>query len=440
MTYELRPTSYDLKRGYMLVIRGGVTAPKGFFASGIKAGIKKSMRRDLALLYSEVPAIAAAAFTTNRIQASPVKVSKHHLSGKLHQAIIVNSGNANCANGKAGDRDASLMAKYTAEALALDKKETLVASTGIIGKYLPIENIRKHIPGLAGELSEKGSSSFAEAIMTTDTVKKEMALNVKIGNSKIVIGGASKGVGMIYPELAVEKHPSTSLRIVPNKRKRVEGHATMLAFITTDASITKRMLEIALGEAINESFNMISVDGDMSTNDSCFIMANGLAGNKKIESKNKAYYTFLGGLKFLTAELSKKMVKDGEGATKFVQIEVTGAKSYADAKMVGRKVSTSSLLKSCVYGEDPNWGRIAAACGASGVKFNPDRVDIYLGGVKVMLNGASVKNYDREKTRKLFKKDDIYIKVDLKEGKYMAKAWTCDLSLEYVRINAEYST
>lgn len=406
----------------MIVIRGGVTSPKGFLASGIKAGIKKSGRRDLALLYSEVPAIAAAAFTTNRIQASPVKVSKRHLSGKLHQAIIVNSGNANCANGRIGDRDALVMTKYIAEAMGLGNKEVLVASTGIIGKYLPMEKIRKHIPGLMGELSEDGSGAFVEAIMTTDTVKKEMALSVKIGNSKIVIGGASKGVGMIYPELAVEKH------------------ATMLAFITTDASITKRMLSSALGEAINESFNMISVDGDMSTNDSCFIMANGLAGNKKIESKDKAYYTFLRGLKFLTAELSKKIVRDGEGATKFVQIEVAGAKSYADAKMVGRKVSTSSLLKSCVYGEDPNWGRIAAACGASGVKFNPDRVDIYLGGVKVLSNGASVKNYDREKTRRLFKKDDIYIKVDLKDGKYMAKAWTCDLSLEYVRINAEYST
>ena len=406
----------------MRIIKGGVTSPKGFLASGVKAGIKRSGRDDLALLYSEVPAVAAAAFTTNRFQASPVKVSKIHLKNKEHQAIIVNSGNANCANGSIGDQDALKMTKFIAQVLLIDKKEVLVASTGIIGKYLPLEKIERAIPELLDELSETKGSYFAKAIMTTDTVKKEMAVKVRLGKVTVTIGGACKGVGMIYPIMKTERH------------------ATMLCFLTTDAAITKKMLGASLDEAIGGSFNMISVDGDMSTNDSCFVLADGLAGNRPITSKGKDYYKFTEALRFAASELAKKLARDGEGATKFMEIAVTGARSEEDAKAVARKISTSNLLKCACFGEDPNWGRIVAAAGASSVEFDPDKVDIYLGNLKALSNGMSVKSLDKNKAHKLFAKRDVYIKVDLKSGEKSATAWTCDFSKEYVAINSEYST
>ncbi|MDD5495609.1 MAG: bifunctional glutamate N-acetyltransferase/amino-acid acetyltransferase ArgJ [Candidatus Omnitrophica bacterium] len=407
----------------MIIVKGGVTAAKGFLASGVRAGIKKSGRKDLALIYSEEPAVASGAFTTNRFQASPVKLSRVYLKNGKHQAIIVNSGNANCANGSSGDKNALYMAYLASCGLCLKRREVLVASTGIIGRPLPIEKIDDGIIDLVEGLSKEGGDDFAEAIMTTDTVKKESAVKIKLKNGCIVtIGGACKGVGMIYPVLNTERH------------------ATMLCFFTTDAAISKKMLARALEEAMDTSFNMISVDGDMSTNDSCFIMANGLAGNKKITSAGRDYAIFTDALKFLATELAKKMVADGEGATKFVEIEVTNAKSEREARVIARKVSTSNLLKCCVYGEDPNWGRVAASCGASGVEFDPDKVDIYLGPIKVLNNGASVRNFDKEKARKVFKKHDINIKVDLKSGRYKAKSWTSDLSKEYVAVNSEYST
>lgn len=406
----------------MIIIKGGVTSPKGFLASGVKAGIKKSGRDDLALLYSEVPAVAAAAFTTNRFQASPVKVSRAHLKLKNHQAIIANSGNANCANGAVGDRDAVMMCEFIGQSLLLDKREVLVASTGIIGHYLPLEKIEKALPDLVGELSESGGTKFAQAIMTTDTVKKELAVKLNLSGATVTIGGACKGVGMIYPVIKTERH------------------ATMLCFLTTDAAITKEMLSSALAEAMDDSFNMVSVDGDMSTNDSCFIMANGLAKNEKIDEKGKDYRKFTEALKLAAGELAKKLAMDGEGATKFIEINVAGAGSVPDARAIARKISVSSLFKCCVYGEDPNWGRVVAAAGASGIDFDPDKVDVYLGTVKAMSGGMSVKDFDREKARSLFKKKDVKIKIDLKSGRYSATAWTCDFSKEYVAINSEYST
>ncbi len=441
----------------MIVIKGGVASPKGFLASGVKAGIKKSGRADLALLYSEVPAAAAAAFTTNRFQASPIKVSKAHLKAKEHQAVIVNSGNANCANGRIGDRDALKMTEFIGKILLLDKREVLVASTGIIGVYLPLEKIKKAIPELVGELSEAKGTRFAEAIMTTDTVKKELAVKIKLGKVTVTIGGACKGAGMVYPLMKTEKHPSTlrqaqyrpepfgRLRanaelVEAEQAKRAEEHATMLCFLTTDAAITKRMLGESLDEAIGDSFNMISVDGDMSTNDSCFIMANGLAKNRKINGKGSDYRKFTKALKLVTSELAKELARDGEGATKFMEISVTGAKDKKGAKAVARKISTSSLLKCAICGEDPNWGRIVAAMGSSGVNFDPDKVDVYLGNLKALSNGMSVKGFDKGKAHKLFTKRDIYIKVNLKSGLHKATAWTCDFSKEYVAINSEYST
>lgn len=406
----------------MKIIKGGVTAPKGFLAGGVKAGIKKSGKLDMALLYSEVPAVAAASFTTNRFKASPVKVSREHLKYKTHQAVIVNSGNANCANGRVGDKDAVTMAELAAKPLLLAKKEVLVASTGIIGHYLPIGKIEAAMPELIGELSGSKGSVFAETIMTTDTVKKELAVSLKLGASTVSIGGACKGVGMLYPDMKTERH------------------ATMLCFISTDASITKKMLSESLDESIGDSFNMVSVDGDMSTNDSCFVLANGLAGNKRIESKSADYRKFTEALKFLCRELAKKLAADGEGASKFVEITVRGAKAAKDARVIARKISTSSLLKCAICGEDPNWGRVVAAAGACGVDFDPDKVDVYLGNIKAMANGQSIKKFAREKARKLFHKKEVYITVDLKSGKSSAKAWTCDFTKEYVAINSEYST
>lgn len=406
----------------MIVVKGGITAPKGFLASGVRAGIKKSGRLDLALIYSEVPALAAASFTKNRFQASPVKISKVHLAGKTHQAIVVNSGNANCANGKTGDKDAEKMTRLIGDALLLNKKEVLVASTGIIGHYMPIKKIESAMPELVSELSGKNGSIFAESIMTTDAVKKELAVKIKLGSVTVTIGGACKGVGMLYPDMKTEKH------------------ATMLAFITTDVSITKKMLTSSINEAISDSFNMVSVDGDMSTNDSCFILANALAKNRCIESKDGNYKKFTEALKFLCKTLAKKLAEDGEGATKFIEILVTGAKNVNDAKILARKISTSNLLKCAVCGEDPNWGRVIAAAGAGGVDFDPDKVDVYLGSVKTLSNGQSIKSFDKEKAKKVFKQKNVFIKVDLKSGGSSAAAWTCDFTKEYVAINSEYST
>ena len=406
----------------MEIIKGGVTAPTGFVANGVKAGIKKSGNKDLALLYSEVPCVAAAAFTTNKFEASPVKISKLHIRNKMHQAVIVNSGNANCANGKVGDRYALFMAEYAAKSLRLDTREVLVASTGIIGCPLPIKNIKDKAAALAGGLSKDGGARFAETIMTTDTVRKEFAVKVKLGASVVTIGGACKGVGMLYPVLKTEKH------------------ATMLSFITTDTAISKGMLEEALAGSIEDSFNMVSVDGDMSTNDTCFLLANGMAGNKKITTKGADYKKFAAALKFVCVKLARMLAADGEGATKFIEIEVLSAKSDRDARAIARKISASNLLKCAVFGEDPNWGRIAAAAGAAGVDFDPAKADIYLGGMRALSGGVIAKGDNREKARIFFQAKDVKIAVNLNIGKYKATAWTCDFSKEYVAINSEYST
>jgi len=406
----------------VIIVKGGVATAKGFLANGLAAGIKKSGRPDLVLLYSEGPCAAAAAFTTNSFQASPVKISRAHMANATHRAIIANSGNANCANGKSGDRDAAIVVERLAAALGVGKRTVLTASTGIIGHDLPVKKIEKKIPELVLGLAADGGTRFAKAILTTDTVKKEMAVKVRLGKTVVTIGGACKGVGMIHPEMTVSKH------------------ATHLSFITTDAAISKKMLEAALQEAIEDSFNMISVDGDMSTNDTCFVLANGYAGNGKIASKNKDYRLFTDALKFLAKEMARMLARDGEGATKLVEIEVAGAKNKADAVKVARKVSTSNLLKCCIYGEDPNWGRVVASCGASGVAFDSGKVDVYFGDKKAVSNGGRIGSYDKEEVRKLFKKDEIRIKIDLKSGKHKATAWTCDFSEKYVKINAEYST
>jgi len=407
----------------MIIVNGGVTAPKGFLANGIRAGIKKSGNPDLALLYSEAPAAAAGVFTTNAFKASPVRLSIANLRNKTHRAIVVNSGNANCANGRQGDADALLMAACIAKGMALKAREVLVASTGIIGHRLPLKKIASKTPELILGLSIKGGSDLAGAIMTTDTVKKEMAVKVRLGGEVVTIGGAAKGVGMIHPLM-----------------NRSGRHATMLGFVTTDVSISKAMLEKALLDAADGSFNMISVDGDMSTNDSLFIMASGLAGNKKITGSGRDYRIFLDALKGLCAALAKMLAADGEGATKLIEINVVGAGDDEDARVIARKISTSNLLKCAIFGEDPNWGRVAASAGSAGVDFDPGRTDIYIGPAKVLSGGSSMKSFDKEKVRKYIKGKEVFIKVDLKSGRGSATAWTCDFSKEYVAINSEYFT
>ena len=404
------------------IITGGVTSPKGFLASGVCCGIKKSGKKDLALLYSQVPAEASGAFTTNSFAASPVRVSKRHLTARLHQAIIVNSGNANCANGRVGDRDAERMAHLAAKVLFLADEAVLVASTGIIGERLPIEKIGKAMPELVEGLSSRNGPLFAQTIITTDTVAKECCVKASIDGSLVTIGGAAKGVGMIYPLLETARH------------------ATMLCFITTDANISPSMLDRALGEAADGSFNMISVDGDMSTNDSLFILANALAGNKRIERADKYFIVFKDALRLLAQNLAVQIVSDGEGATKIIEVTVKGASHEVDARNIARKITASNLLKTCVYGEDPNWGRVIASMGASGSRFDPSKVDVYFSGTKVLAHGSRVEGINKGELRKLFKKDTIYIKVDLKSGSQSATAWTCDLSEEYVQINSAYST
>jgi glutamate N-acetyltransferase/amino-acid N-acetyltransferase len=413
----------SILRDEMIIVNGGVTAPKGFLASAIRAGIKKSGKPDLALLYSETPAVAAGVFTTNAFKASPVRLSIANLNNKTHQAIVINSGNANCANGRQGDADALAMAAYIAEGMALGKTEVLVASTGIIGHRLPVRKIEKKAPELIAGLSANGGSDLAEAIMTTDTVRKEIAVNFQLGGETVTIGGAAKGVGMIHPLM--------------NKAGR---HATLLGFITADVSISKPMIERALSSAADDSFNMISVDGDMSTNDSLFIMTNGLAGNRMITRAGKDYKIFLEALKGLCVSLAKKLAADGEGATKLIEIKVVGAKNDESARIIARKISTSNLLKCAIFGEDPNWGRVAAAAGSAGVDFDPGCTDIYLGKAKVLSRGSSMKSFDKEKARNFIMGNEVFIKVDLNSGKGSAIAWTCDFSQEYVTINSEYST
>jgi glutamate N-acetyltransferase/amino-acid N-acetyltransferase len=315
------------------------------------------------------------------------------------------------------------MAGFIARGMALGKSEVLVASTGIIGHRIPVKKIEMKVPELIAGLSLKGGSDLAGAILTTDTVKNEIAVKVKLGGGVITIGGAAKGGGMMHPLM-----------------KKAGRHATMLGFITTDVSMSKAMLEDALSKAADESFNMISIDGDMSTNDSVFIMANGLAGNSRITKTGKDYKIFLDALKCLCISLAKALAADGEGKTKLVEINVVGAKTAKRAKMIARKISTSNLLKCAIFGEDPNWGRVAASAGSAGVDFDPGRTDIYLGPAKVLSNGSSMTTFDKEKVREYIKGRKVFIKVDLKSGKSSATAWTCDFSQEYVTINAEYST
>ncbi len=394
---------------------GGVTRARGFFASAAWCGIKRK-NKDLCLIFSQVPAQAAGVFTTNKVKAAPVIVSKHHLAGGKAQAIIANSGNANCMTGKKGLIDAYKMAGAVAEALAIKMSGVLTASTGVIGKMLPIEKITSAVDTLTASLSAAGSGDAAKSLMTTDTVPKEAAVTFKLGSSVVNIGGVAKGAGMIHPDMA-----------------------TMLAFITTDAAVPAAALKKALKESVEASFNSITVDGDMSTNDCVLILANGMAGNRPVGSSGPAYEVFKKGLTAVCGELAEKIVRDAEGATKFVRVKIEKAANARDAKKAANAVATSPLVKTALYGGDPNWGRIAAAAGRSGADFSADRLDIYLGKVKVLSRGIPT-GADKGLLRRIMAQRDIEIRVVLNRGAAGAAVMTSDLSKKYIDINAHYTT
>lgn len=396
---------------------GGITAAQGFRASGLSAGLKRE-GKDLALIYSEVPGTAAAMFTTNRVQAAPLLVSKPRVQAGRLQAMIINSGNANACNGPAGLEDARAMGRLAAEALHIAEELVLVASTGVIGQRLPLEKVAAAVPRAAAELSTAGGQNAAEAIMTTDIVSKQAAVRFQpdAGELAVIIGGMAKGSGMIHPNMA-----------------------TMLAFITTDADIAAPDLQQALRGAVERSFNMISVDGDTSTNDTIAVLANGRSGAPVLVPGTARYACFEQALTALCIRLARMVARDGEGATRLLEVRIKGAPTERDARLAAKAIISSSLVKTAVFGNDANWGRIICAAGYSGAHFNPERFDVYLGDLPVAQDGGSI-TFDEERASAILAQDPVVITVDLRDGDGEAVAWGCDLSYDYVRINAAYRT
>jgi len=403
------------KKGFQ-VVKEGITFPKGIKAAGVKCGIRFN-KKDLALIYSEKAADAWGTFTTNKFKAAPLIVTEKNLSlskGKL-QAILINSGIANACTGEKGLKDAWEMANYVSQGLKINKEYVAVTSTGKIGEFLPLDKIKAGVEKAISCLNYAGGAEAAETILTTDTKKKEIAVCFKLGEQEVKIGGMAKGSGMIHPNMA-----------------------TMLGFITSDISIKGELLQKTLQQVIEKSFNMISVDGDMSTNDMVLLMANGLAGNRLIDKKDEDYYKFYQALHYVTEYLAKCIVKDGEGATKMIEVEVKNALSFAEAKNVAKAVINSPLVKTAIFGKDPNWGRILAAVGYSGVEVIPDKVDLYL-KEKIVENGQPL-NFSRQKVCEYLEfSDEVKIIIDLKMGEESATAWGCDLTYDYVKINTKYN-
>jgi len=404
----------------MKVIEGGITAPKGFMAAGVYAGIKKE-KKDMALIYSETSCVAAGTFTRNVVKAAPVKWDMDIVYNKSEaNAIICNSGIANACTGTIGLDYCKDSAKYLAEKLNINEDTVLVASTGVIGQQLPMDKIKKGIDLLIPELndSRRAGSLAAEAIMTTDTEAKEIAVTFDLDGVEVTIGGMCKGSGMIHPDMC-----------------------TMLGFLTTDAAITKEMLQEALSENIKDTYNMVSVDGDTSTNDTVLLMANGLAGNSLIHQKNESYKTFLAALNIVNTWLCKKIAGDGEGATALFEVKILGAETKDAAVSLAKSVVTSSLTKAAIFGHDANWGRILCAMGYAGTAFNPEKVDLYFesaaGKLKIIEDGVATGYSEAEATRVLSEPEVTAI-ADVKMGNMEATAWGCDLTYDYVKINADY--
>ena len=401
----------------MKFVENGVCAPQGFQASGIHVGVKThaAWKKDVALIVSDVDCAAAAMFTTNVVKAAPIHVDRKHLADGKARAIVANSGNANaCA--PQGEENAIKMCAAAAKAIGCPPEDVLVSSTGVIGQTLKVQVIEEGMPALYEALdhSVEASDAAAHAIMTTDTVKKEVAVETVIGGKTVRMGGIAKGSGMIHPNMG-----------------------TMLCFLTTDCAISPAMIRAALKEVVCKTFNRISVDGDTSTNDSCIVLANGLAGNVEITEQGADYRAFTEALMTLCTELARKMAADGEGATRLITVTVRGAATADDADAAARTVANSPLVKTAVYGHDANWGRVAAALGRSGARFNQEDVDIDILGLPVCRAGLVV-DFDEEEALRRFEEPEVAIEVDLHAGEESATMWTCDFSHEYVTINGDY--
>ena len=404
----------------MKLIDGGVCAAKGFTAAGVHCGIRKShTKRDLALIRSDVPCSAAAVYTTNLVKGAPLQVTKRHLEDGTAQAVICNSGNANTCNAD-GIEIAQQMCQLTAEALNIDPRDVVVASTGVIGQPLDIAPIRAGIPGLVSALSAEGSAAAAEGIMTTDTVLKEVAVEFELGGKLCHLGGIAKGSGMIHPNMA-----------------------TMLVFLTTDAAIAPEMLKQALSTDIQATFNMLSIDGDTSTNDMVTVLANGLSGNPLIAREGDDFAAFMQALNTVTVHLCRMIAGDGEGATKLLECKVEGATDLQTARRVAKSVICSSLLKAAMFGADANWGRVLCAIGYAGADVDVERVDVAFrspkGTIQVCKDGAGVP-FSEEVAKAILLEKEIEILVNLNSGDAASTAWGCDLTYDYVKINGDYRT
>jgi len=392
-------------------IKTGITYPDGFLVSGISCGIKKNKKKDLALIYSTKPSVAGGCFTTNQFKSYSLLLTQKNIKNPIY-AILINSGNANTCNGEENWKYTNLIIQKLGELLKIPPSSILMGSTGIIGKVLPYEKIISSLNTLVKNLSDKNSKKAAEAIMTTDTRKKEAEINTGIKGRKkeVVIGGMAKGAGMIYPNMA-----------------------TMLAFLTTDAVISQDALQMSLNEAIEDSFNMISIDNDQSTNDMVICLANGVAGNKTIHLDTPDYFKFSNAMKKICISLAKQIASDGEGAKKFIEVKVKGAWCSKDARRVAKKVVGSNLVKSAIAGGWPNWGRILSSIGSTNARINQRNIEIKLCGIPVYKGNPL--HFSEKKIRKLLTKKEIFIEIDLKRGNSEATAWGCDLTEEYVKIN-----
>ena len=398
---------------------GGVTAAAGFVAGGLHAGLKKCPdKKDLAIIHSLAPAVVGAVFTQNKFAAAPVNWCRQVVAGGRAQAVVVNSGNANACTGAEGAANAAEMAAVCGKALQAPPEQVLVCSTGVIGVQLPMPLLREGIATCAAQLSTQGGQAAAEAIMTTDLYCKETAVSYQYQGKTVTVGGIAKGSGMIHPNMA-----------------------TMLCFITTDLQIEAAALQQAVKEAADASFNMVTVDGDTSTNDSMLVLANGQAGNETVQADGAGYAEFVQVLTLVAARLARLMAYDGEGATKLLECQVCGAPSLQGARLAAKAVVGSSLVKAAFYGEDANWGRIACAAGYSGAQFDTAKVNLRLqsaaGEIELMRDGSGLV-FDEEAAKQILQEREIFIKLDLGSGEYQATSWGCDLSHEYVNINADY--
>ncbi|MDP4093830.1 MAG: bifunctional glutamate N-acetyltransferase/amino-acid acetyltransferase ArgJ [Bacillota bacterium] len=398
----------------MIIEKGGVTSPSGFSAAGVACGIKKNGKKDLAVVCSDIPATAAGVFTTNVVKGHSLQVTMDHIKCGTARAVVVNSGNANACVGEQGQKDALEITALAARLLGCKQQEVLVNSTGVIGMKLDMQAVRSGIENAVAKLSHDGGHEAEEAIMTTDLVPKEIAVQIELGGKKAVIAGMSKGSGMIHPNMA-----------------------TMIGIITTDASISKELLQKALKEITGHTFNRISVDGDTSVCDMVVALANGKAENEEIKTENSDYLAFKDALNTVCTYLARLVAKDGEGATKLIEVNVKGAPSAETAYKIACAVAKSPLVKTAFFGEDANWGRVITAAGYSGASFDPDKVDIYISGLATCRNGVALA-FDEAEAKKLLKEKEIDITIDLKSGDFSDRMWTCDFSYDYVKINGSY--